>query len=112
MALPSDLNRLFSGFEYENYVKNSYENITISVFDGDVADENCIPAAEHTNAGSVRGSCYWTNITIAMQISGYDPAGETEDDIDGFLPFGIVLPYQAMLGMMGGVAVMGCCLFR
>ena len=27
----------------------------------------------------------------------------------GFLPFGIILPYQAMLGLMGGMLVFVCC---
>jgi len=112
-ALPCDLNRLFNGFEYENYVKNSYENITISVFDGDVVDEGCIPSGEHTNSEvSIRGSCFWTNLTIAFQISGYNPDNEDDKDVDGFLPFGIVLPYQAMLGLMGGCAIMACCFTR
>ena len=51
-------------------------------------------------------------MTVAFQISGYNPNNEEDNDVNGFLPFGIVLPYQAMLGLMGGCAIMACCFTR
>ncbi|GMH99688.1 hypothetical protein TrVE_jg344 [Triparma verrucosa] len=111
LAQPSDLNRLLHGFEYENFVQDSWENITIVVYDGIGNDEGCQPEAEHTNAGSIRSGCFITNVTITMRVTEYDPESVTDPtDVCGWLPNCMQLPYQVMLGMFGAVLIMLCCI--
>ncbi|GMI10506.1 hypothetical protein TrRE_jg5187 [Triparma retinervis] len=111
VAQPRDLNLLFDGLRYENSVKNSVDNVTITIYDGINGEMGCIPKAEQRVDGSVRGNgCYLTNLTLNILVGGFDPSRDDgKSEKTGFLPFGIVLPYQAMLGMMGGMLVMACC---
>ena len=115
ISQPGDLNLLFDGLRYENSVKNSVDNVTITIYDGVNGEMGCIPKAEHdlnpNVESSVRGNgCYMTNLTLNIGVGGFDPTiDDGKSEKNGFLPFGIVLPYQAMLGMLGGMLVMACC---
>ncbi|GMH62648.1 hypothetical protein TrLO_g6376 [Triparma laevis f. longispina] len=110
LAQPTDLGKLLSGFEYENFEQNTFENITISIYDGVGNDEGCLPAAEHPNAGTIRSGCFHTNVTVAMMITDYDPDSVYDPSATcGWLPNCMELPYQAMLGLFGFALICACC---
>ena len=111
VAQPGDLNLLFDGLRYENSVKNSKDNVTIKIYDGVNGDMGCVPKDEQNVDGSIRGNgCYFTNLTLSIEVGGFDPLKDDgKGEQGGFLPFGIILPYQAMLGLMGGMLVFVCC---
>ncbi|GMH86512.1 hypothetical protein TL16_g10571 [Triparma laevis f. inornata] len=110
MSTDKQNGKLLSGFEYENFEQNTFENITISIYDGVGNDEGCLPAAEHPNAGTIRSGCFHTNVTVAMMITDYDPDSVYDPSATcGWLPNCMKLPYQAMLGLFGFALICACC---
>ena len=110
LAQPSDLNKLLSTIEYQSYSPNFVDNITISIYDGSGETEGpCMPEAEPERSPSIRTSCFVTEAKMSVQVGNYDPKDGYIPSTSGFF-FGLELPYQAMLGILGGFMILICCI--